>query len=474
MITLQQLFAKITLQEDADRGNPIIQTTGHMTHVGDWSIYGNPHHGIEHMEAMRDWFAGKQRDDHSVSLKADGGVSLVFGRKKDGRHFISYKSGKKHFHSLEEIDAAGVPWAEDGKKIFAKISEMKIKPGTAFQGDMLWVGRDELENGLARPNTIRYKATKHPMAIAVHSQYEVSPTGDLFKSSSTPDIKQLKHSEVYIPDLQLKAGSIKLGKKRETAVNKALANARKAMSPEVESYTRNISGNKEIHKFLQEYFNEAVATKGKRSIDDLRKYIDTALSNKITSKAYMDKSSQKKISSNAQTNEVKRRELRQRLHQHIIDNAEALSGLFKHHDHLAEAKHHMLDAVKEYQHKHGIVPTDSHEHEGLVSALGTPGYDETLAKLTREGESGFSAQNRERGVERFPEQYGLIKEEDGAMMTASSGGISGMGYNLGGPAPDDVAVPPLKNRMASKTAKPFRRKLMTKLLGKLNIGREAY
>ena len=60
------------------------------------------------------------------------------------------------------------------------------------------------------------------------------------------------------------------------------------------------------------------------------------------------------------------------------------------------------------------------------------------------------------------------------MMTASGGGISGMGYNLGGPAPDDVAIAPLKNRMASKSARPFRRKIMTKLLGRLNVGREAY
>lgn len=68
----------------------------------------------------------------------------------------------------------------------------------------------------------------------------------------------------------------------------------------------------------------------------------------------------------------------------------------------------------------------------------------------------------------------IVENEGGAAMTASGGGIAGMGYNLGGPAPDDVAVPPLKNRMASKAAKPFRRKLMTKLLGRMNVGREAY
>ena len=137
MILINELLSKISLLEAKETApKKTIQTTGHMTHAADWSIYGNPEHGLEHVEALRDWFDGKETSNHSVSLKADGGVSVVFGRKKDGRHFISYKSGKKLFHSPEEIDAAGVPWAEDGKKIFSKIAEMNIKPGTINSGDL--------------------------------------------------------------------------------------------------------------------------------------------------------------------------------------------------------------------------------------------------------------------------------------------------------------------------------------------------
>lgn len=489
MILINELFAKIAILEANETApKKMIQTTGHMTHVADWSLYGNPEHGLEHVEALRDWFGGKKVPNHSVSLKADGGVSVVFGKKNDGRHFISYKSGKKLFHSPEEIDAAGVPWAEDGKKIFSKISEMKIKPGTAFQGDMLWVDKNQLENGIARPNTIRYKATKHPMAIAVHSQYNVSDNEDLQKTSSAPDIKQLKHKDVFVPDLQLKPGSVKLNDSEKTKIDSSLKSARESLTPETVDYLRNIPANKQIHKFLQEYFNEAVATTGKRSTQDLRKYIDTALTDKVTSKAYMNKASQKKLSSSKDpsVNEKLRSELRNNLHQHITNNEDVLSNLFKHHDHIADAKHEMLNALKHHQDKHPINPIND-EHEGIVSALGTPGETETLAKLTREGESGFSSKNRERGVERFPEQY--VKEEMGAgavggtSLTASSGDISGMGYNLGGPSPDDVKISPLAQYNYTRAnmsqtpvskSQPTRRRIVRRMLGNLNIGREAY
>lgn len=461
MITINELFARVTIHEEA---KPVIQTTGHMTHVGDWSIYGEPTHGLEHMNAMANWFKGKSTPNHSVSLKADGGVSVLVGRKNDGTHFISYKSGKKHFSTPEEIDAAGVPWGEDGKKILAKVKEMNIKPGTAFQGDMLWVDRNELENSVARPNTIRYKPTEHEMGIAVHSQYKVSDTGDFHKVSSTPDIKQLQHPDVHVPDLQLKAGSVKLGKERTKAVDVALKAAKAALTPEVQKYAKDVSGNKNIHKFLQEYLNEIVATSGDRSIESLRKYINEPLTKLQTSKAYMEKASQKNLS------DKRKQALHAELHRHINENEAALAGLLHHHQQLSIAKHHMLDALREHQHKHSIQPAEGEEHEGLVSAFGKAGTNETLAKLTREGPQGFSSRNRARGVERG--FYGPVQEEGegGGMMTASSGDIAGMGYNLGKEGPDDLVIRTPDKR---KTL-PTRRKIVRKILSSMNVGREAY
>jgi len=58
-----------------------------------------------------------------------------------------------------------------------------------------------------------------------------------------------------------------------------------------------------------------------------------------------------------------------------------------------------------------------------------------------------------------------------------------MGYNLGGPPPDDVKVSPearyayTRANMAQTPvdkSQPVRRRIVRKVLGNLNVGREAY
>ena len=453
MILINELFHRILVAEAKEpTKKPMIQTTGHMTHIADWSMYGDPLHGLSHMETMADWFDGKETEGHSVSIKADGGVSVVVGRRHDGTHFISYKSGKKLFHSPDEIDAAGVPWAEDGKRILAKVQEMNIKAGTAFQGDVLWAHHGELQDGHARPNTVRYKPTHHPMSIAVHGQYNILDNGDLIRTSNAPDISQLKHPEVNIPNLQLKAGSIRLSKTRRKAVRQSLRKARKALTPETQEYLKGVSQNKDVHKLLQEYMNEVVATTGKRSVDDLRKYIHEPLSTAVTSSAYKNKATQRNMK------EDKRNKLIQDLEKHIGENSQHLENLFTHHGHLADAKHHMLDQLKETHGLHDLIPGHGHEHEGLASVL-----DGIQAKMTREGPGGFSEQNRARGVERGFFKPQPVQEE----MTASGGAVSGMGYNLGGPPPDDVAVYPRNMRRYKRKS---RSPIVGRFMKQLRIG----
>ena len=59
-------------------------------------------------------------------------------------------------------------------------------------------------------------------------------------------------------------------------------------------------------------------------------------------------------------------------------------------------------------------------------------------------------------------------------ITASSGDISGMGYNLGGPAPDDVRIDTQAqaNYAAANQAKsqPTRRRIVRRVLGNFNLG----
>jgi hypothetical protein len=449
------------------------QTTGHMTHVGDWAIYGDPSLPIKHLEAIHSFIRGSNQPEHSVSLKADGGVSVLLGRKPDNRVFVAYKTAKKIYHTPEEIDAAGVPYGEDIKKLLQHAQSMPIKPGSVFQGDILWADPSEIKSGKVRPNTVEYKIPKSGnMGIAVHGQYRISDDGLIEKHSSVPDIGMLRSPSVHVPDLQMNTSHLKLNPTEHGSISRSIERARKSLTPEVASYAESIVGNKKLHKFLQEYLNEVVATTGKRDVASLKTYIHKPLSTAITSKAYKEKPTQRNLS------EKGRASLVDMLETHIGENSSSLKGLFDYMNHIRDAKHSILDALGRSTGSHALIPSSGHEHEGIVSALGIPGQTESLAKLTREGKSGFSSKNRARGVERG--FYGEVNEE---MMTASSGGVSGMGYNLGGPPPDDVKIMPKAqqayaetnatkdppSRMSQLIAKAVKRKLSM-----LNVGREAY
>lgn len=480
MIKIQNLIYNISnlLSEAVET-----ETTGHMTHMGDWSIYGDAMLAQQHAEAMHKFMNGEATENHTVSVKADGGVSLVAGRKLDGRHFITYKSGKKMFHSAEEIDAAGVPWAEDGKRLLKHVMEMPIEHGHAFQGDLLWGHAGDKADGHVRPNTIHYKHTDHEIGYAVHSQYRIGHDDKLERVTNVPDIKQLEHSNVFVPNLQIKPGEIRLNAERNKAVAGHIERARQLMTPEVQKYAQDVSKNTKIHKFLQEYFNESVATTGHRSIESLKKYIQEPLMGAKTSYGYMEKSTQRKLKPQAQA------QLIDDIHKHIDENREHIEALFNHMNELSHAKHHMLDQFNEHAHRMGIQPINS-EHEGLVSAFGIPQKDGTiknvsLAKLTREGIHGFSAKNRRRGVEKgftkereqphpnvpFVDHTAEINDDQKKKkkklkeeMSVGGGGIAGLG------GPKDVAVPvEAQERYTKKGPMRRKRKIAENFLKRKNL-----
>lgn len=414
---IEQYLEETMLLTEQDDSKKEVETTGHMTHVGDWSYTPHrgvvdPHLGLKHMRAMHDWFRGKKTEGHSVDIKADGGVSALFGRLPTGEHVAGYKSGK--VYTEDQLKTHDAPWAADAHRLIQHTKRMAIEPGQMFQGDLLWAHKDQLtKEGHARPNTIPYKPTHHEIGIAVHGHLKFDEKGNLLRVGK-PDHRQLQSSSVFIPRLELPHGAAKLSAARNRAISHSLKRAELALTPQATEYAKNLHKNKKFAKFFQEYSNEVVATTGKRSLAAMRKYIHKAISPAQTSRAYMDKATQKKLSDKG------RAALISELETHIKENRPHLRALLRHHQHLTNAKHHMLDAMAEHHGSHDLQPAQGEEHEGLVSVMGG-----SMAKLTREGPRGFSARNRANSLTRF----GPVKEE-GAMsagaMTASSGAVTGV------------------------------------------------
>ena len=170
------------------------------------------------MKAMHDWFQGKQTHGHSVDIKADGGVSILFGK-----HVAGYKSGK--VFTEEQLETHDAPWAKDVLRVLRHTKHMAIKPGHIFQGDLLWAHKGQLTpEGHAKPNTISYKPTHHEIGIAVHGHLKLDEKGNLHRLGK-PDYKQLQSHSVFVPKLELSPGSVKLSTERNKAIHSALKRA---------------------------------------------------------------------------------------------------------------------------------------------------------------------------------------------------------------------------------------------------------
>lgn len=150
-------------------------TTGHLEHVGDYLYHGDPSVAMKHMTAMHQRFKGNITKGHEPSLKIDGGMSVVFGRNHDGTHFVRTKHGKENitFKTEEDINRTGKKhYVDHLVPLLHHVRNMKIKPGHAFQADLVRHTHDPSDT--AKPNTITYKVKNgSKLVIAAHSQYNL-------------------------------------------------------------------------------------------------------------------------------------------------------------------------------------------------------------------------------------------------------------------------------------------------------------
>ena len=362
----------------------VVETTGHMTHLGDFLYYGKPELAIKHLNAVHTRFRGRGTPNHKMSLKADGGMSIVIKKHKDGTPAVAYKSGAAEFTDEDQIRAAGKEHFTRELIPALKLAKgLNLKPGTAVQGDLLFTSGHQ---GTVQPNTITYHAPHGAeIGFAPHSQYSTDGL-NLRKTSSHPDHSGLQAAGTFIPNLAITPKTkLSLTEKRHKTVTSSIAAAQKALAQKgTTEFLRKLPQDKKFHRMLQEYSNHAARTSGERTVEGLRNFIPV----------HMAKASQKNLS------EKTKKSMVDAFHKTIADNGHHFHNAFTAHAHINAAKHALLDQFGEHGDQFEL-KTASGEHEGFVSSMGRPGATETQAKFVREGPNGFPAKNTENAIKRF-------------------------------------------------------------------------
>jgi hypothetical protein len=319
-----------------------------------------------------------------MSLKADGGMSIVVKKHKDGTPAVAYKSGAADFTTEDEIRAAGKEhFTRELVPALKLAKSLNLKPGTAVQGDLLFSSG---HHGTVQPNTITYHAPQGAeIGFAPHSQYSTDGL-NLRKTSSHPDHSGLQAAGAFIPNLAITPKTkLSLTAKRHKVVTSSIAAAQTALAQKgTIEFLRKLPQDKKFHRMLQEYSNHAARTSGDRTVEGLRKFISVHMA-KASQKSLSDKTKKAMVDS---------------FHSTIADNAHHFHNAFTAHAHINRAKHALLDQFGEHGDQFEL-KTASGEHEGFVSSMGRPGATETQAKFVREGPTGFPARNTENAIKRF-------------------------------------------------------------------------
>jgi len=362
----------------------VVETTGHMTHLGDFLYYGKPELAIKHLNAVHRRFRGRGTPNHKMSLKADGGMSIVVKKHKDGTPAVAYKSGAAEFTSEDQIRAAGKEhFTRELVPALRLAQRLNLKPGTAVQGDLLFTSGHQ---GTVQPNTITYHAPHGAeIGFAPHSQYSTDGL-NLRKTSSHPDHSGLQIAGAFIPNLAITPKTkLSLTAQRHKIVTSSIAAAQKALAQKgTTKFLRKLPQDKKFHRMLQEYSNHAARTSGERTLKGLTEFIPV----------HMAKASQRNLS------EKTKKAMIDSFHATINQNAHHFTNAFAAHGHINAAKHAILDQFAEHGDQFDLKTADG-EHEGFVSSMGRPGIAETQAKFVREGPSGFPARNTENAIKRF-------------------------------------------------------------------------
>jgi len=364
--------------------------TGHLIHVSDRLIHGDAHETLRSIRSMSDHLSNIPSKSNKFSVKADGGMSAVVG-KKDGKIFVKYKGvSSPEFYSIADLKRSGKEhYVTTLGPLLKRAKEMNIDDNTAFQLDMMFTNRD---NKTIQPNTIKYNLPDEgKIGIAPHKQFKI--VGDEFHAiEDAPDIKQLHHPEVHVADL---ATNNKRYKKMKQSRSEDIMRDMNLLDSHLSDenfvkFSNSLQDNKKLHTMLQGYLNKDAREKGEVSLDDFRKFIPDYIQRR---KVGIKTKHQEHIDH----------------HNFVNDNEDHFHTLFSAHNASTRAMHSMLDHLGDNHHVTNLNPMEGHEHEGMVHT------DENgvMSKFVRRGPQGFAAKNAARTEElRSQVQQATSKPKD--------------------------------------------------------------
>ena len=180
--------------------------TGHLSHIGELMYTGSPDVALGHLNATHDMLTGNPRPDHKLSIKADGTMSVIFG-KKEGVPFVRYAKAANP-DSVFQTEQQIIDFATTNNKphyikpLTASLraaQNPKIERNHSFQADAII---DNTEIGSLKGNMVSYKKPSDDTRsmLAVHGRFH-SVTGK--KIESNPDVSFLNTQEQHFPRLGL-------------------------------------------------------------------------------------------------------------------------------------------------------------------------------------------------------------------------------------------------------------------------------
>lgn len=367
-------FTKFLKEEDAK-----LEAISHLPHVGELLYTGDPNRAITHLEATHDLLSGKRKKGHNLSYKADGKVSIVFG-KRNGVPFVKYKgSGSPELYSEKEVhdhinQTGKLHLLQPFLYGLKAAKHPNIEHHSSYQGDVMIPSEDDTES--VTGNIIKYKKSspKHTHTIAVHTHLDTR-TGK--KIGSNPDVSFLGSGHSHFPKLDLTTTKFKMSGDDSKHIRHHIDSAKKILSdPSVANIANDIASHRDLtnktghrHIHFVKFANAVQRGDRTRDVGSLIKW------------------SGEKVD----LTKGKEQERMKGHHEYVRKNHGAISKLLQAHDHIDAARSKIVDVI--HRSDLPLEPVGGHsEGEGFVSEL----PDEGQVKFVPTSFTTRNVMNKER------------------------------------------------------------------------------